>query len=144
MNREIERTFCEEITRYRNALLFCAKKCEWDTFRVNAGKLFDYVEAIEMSEIERKFLRISKVVIFILILVVIFILEMNTDMTREFLKIRENIILLAFAGCCFELFFFINFMRYMKIKIALYKKRRERFIINIESDFKDDKIQMGV
>ena len=59
MNQELNQLFSEEVNRYKNALLFCAKQCEWETFKINAGRLFDYVESIEMSELERKFFNIS-------------------------------------------------------------------------------------
>ncbi len=63
MENELQRKINEEVTRYKNSLAFYAKKCEWDTFKINAGRLFDYLEKVEMSEFERKFFSASKVII---------------------------------------------------------------------------------
>jgi len=63
MKRELNERFNYEVDRYRKALLFYAKQCQWDTFKANAGRLFDYVESIEMSEIERRFFNISKIIV---------------------------------------------------------------------------------
>ncbi len=41
MNKELNRAFNEEITGYKNALLHYAKRCEWEMFKDNAGRLFD-------------------------------------------------------------------------------------------------------
>lgn len=137
MNEQLARTFNEEIERYKNALLFYAKKCEWDTFKINAGKLFDYIESIEMSEIEKKFLKISKVVIAILFLAVVIICRINPDIYPGLIKIKKVMTLSAVGGCSFELYFFLNFSKYMEQKMSFYKKRRERFISNIERDFRE-------
>lgn len=137
MNKQLARTFNEEIERYKNALLFYAKKCEWDTFKINAGKLFDYIESIEISEIEKKFLKISKVVIAILFLAVVIICRINPDIYPGLIKIKKVMTLSAVGGCSFELYFFLNFSKYMEQKMSFYKKRRERFISNIERDFRE-------
>ncbi|MBI5739827.1 MAG: hypothetical protein HZA16_03815 [Nitrospirae bacterium] len=138
MNEEFNQRFSEEVNRYKNALLFCAKQCEWETFKVNAGRLFDYVESIEMSETERRFFNISKIVVFILCIVVLFILKMNLIIISPAIaRIRELITIAAVGIGCFEMYFFFNFRMYMKAKKSFYKKRRERFISDIEKDFKD-------
>lgn len=143
MTEELNRTFNEEVNRYKNALLFYAKKCDWETFKVKAGKFFDYLESIEMSEIERKFFNISKIVIFILCIVVLFILKLNPDISPEMAGFRKLIILMAIGGCGFEIYFFFNFKTYMKYKSDFYEKRRERFIYDIERDFKDIIVRIG-
>jgi len=138
MNQEFNQLFSEEVNRYKNALLFCAKQCEWETFKINAGRLFDYVESIEMSELERKFFNISKIVVFILCIVVLFIFKMNLIIiSPKIARLRELITFVAVGIGCFEMYFFLNFRMYMKTKKSFYKKRRERFISNIEKDFKD-------
>jgi hypothetical protein len=137
MTSELNQIFNEEVNRYKNALLFYAKKCDWDTFKVKAGTFFDYLESIEISEIERKFFNISKVIVFILCIVVLFVFKLDLNMSPEIAGLRKLIILMALGGCSFEIYFFFNFRMYMKYKTNFYKKRRERFIIDIERDFKD-------
>jgi hypothetical protein len=143
MTEELNRTFNEEVNRYKNALLFYAKKCDWETFKVKAGKFFDYLESIEMSEIERKFFNISKIIIFILCIVVLFIFKLNQNVSPEIAGLRKLIILTALAGCSFEIYFFYNFRLYMRYKANFYKKRKEKFISDIERDFKDIVVQIG-
>ncbi|NIQ14626.1 MAG: hypothetical protein GTO02_09565 [Candidatus Dadabacteria bacterium] len=137
MKKELIKAFNEEVHRYRNTLACCAEKSEWDVFKVNAGKLFDYIESIEMIEIESKFFRISKIILFVLLLMVVFIFRMNIDIYPEMARIKELAFLGAVAGSCFQLYFFLNFRMYMEHKMTFYKKRRERFIRNIERDFKE-------
>ena len=143
MTEELNRTFNEEVNRYKNALLFYAKKCDWETFKVKAGKFFDYLESIEMSEIERRFFNISKIIIFILCIVVLFIFKLNPNSYPEIAGVRKLIILAALAGCSFQIYFFYNFRIYMRYKANFYKKRKEKFIRDIERDFKDIVAQTG-
>lgn len=137
MNSDLHRTFNEEVNRYKNALFFYARKCDWDTFQDNAGRLFDYVESIEMSEIERKFYKISKVIVMALFIVVIFILKMDRNLSPGITRLKDFVVIIAVAGGSFEIYFLLNFKMYMKNKIRRYKKRRERFIMDIEQDFKE-------
>ncbi len=137
MNRELRTAFNSEIERYRNILGSCAKRCEWDTFKLNAGKLFDYVESMEMSELERKFLRVFLVVMAVLFCILAFSLRLNLDSYPELARFKAFFGLTALAGSSFELYFFLNFRMYMDYKTNLYKTRRERFIRNIEKDFRN-------
>ena len=137
MKREIHNKFNEEVNRYRKALLFHAKKCDWGTFKLNAGRLFDYVEAIEMSEIERRFFAITKGVVAILFFMVLFIVKMNPHLYPQLERLNELMTIAAVAVCCFEVYFFYNFRIYMTTKTALYNKRRETFIRDIEQDFRE-------
>jgi hypothetical protein len=137
MKRTLSDKFNHEVNKYKNSLLFCAKQSEWDTFKEHAGRLFDYVESIEVSEFERRFFRIFKTVLGFLLLAVIVILKMNPDMYPGLANIKDKMIVLAVAGCCFEVYFFYNFRMYMKGKTLYYKKRRQKFIYNIENDFKE-------
>lgn len=141
MTEEVARTFNDEINRYKNALLFYAKKCDWDRFKEKAGKLFDYIESIEISEIERRFFRISKIIVLILVIVVLFVLRINPGISPELARLKNFIAILAVSGCCFEVYFFMAYRMYMKSKMNYYKKRRERFIREIEKDFRDIVVQ---
>jgi hypothetical protein len=137
MDSELRKRFNEEINRYRNALLFYAKKCEWDTFKINAGKLFDYVESIEISEIEREFFRITKILLFVVFLMVILVYKMNPSVYPGLEKIKDIVTLIAIGSCGFEVYFFFSFRMYMQNKSIFYKKRKERFIRDIENDFRN-------
>lgn len=137
MRKEMNDKINEEVVRYKKALIFYAKQCEWDTFKVKAGKLFDYLEYIEMSEFERKFFNISKIIAAVLIFMVLLIIKINPGAYPGLVKVKELMILLAIGGCCFEVHFLFNFRMYKKGKTIYYKKRRERFIRDIERDFRD-------
>jgi hypothetical protein len=141
MKEELNKIFNAEVEQYRNSLLYYAKACEWDTFKEKAGRLFDYVESIEMSEIERKFFNISKVIVAVLAIVVVVILKLNMSTLPEIAGIKKLIIIMALAGGSFEVYFFLNFKTYMKNKTNFYKKRKERFIIDIDGDFKNISVQ---
>jgi len=136
MEKSLEKVFNEKVNNYRNILLSCAKKSEWNTFKINAGKLFDYVESIEMSVLEKKFYSISSVIIGVLVLVVVAVWRINPAIHCEIQRVRELMILAGIGGCSYQLYFFLNFRLYMDTKITSYKYRRERFIKNIEADFK--------
>jgi hypothetical protein len=143
MNTDMHRKFNDEVARYKNSLLFYARKCDWERFKVSAGRLFDYVESIEMSEIERRFFNISKIVVVILGIAVAVIFRLNPGIFPEAGRVKELLTLSAIAGCCFEVYFFFNFRKYMQGKTVYYKKRRERFIRNIENDFRSFSLTAG-
>ncbi len=136
MEKSLEKVFNEEVDKYRIILLSCAKKSEWNTFKANAGRLFDYVESIEMSVLEKKFYSISSVIMAVLVLVVVAVWRLNPAIHCEIGKIRELMILAGIGGCSYQFYFFLNFRMYVNGKITSYKCRRERFIKNIEADFK--------
>jgi len=141
MKRELSEKFNKEVDRYRKALLFYAKQCQWDTFKANAGRLFDYVESIEMSEIERRFFNISKIIVVIITALIVVILKLNVTPLPEIAGLKKIIIITALGICGFEIFFFFNFKVYKRHKANFYKKRKERFIVDIERDFKNIAVQ---
>lgn len=130
------KSFNEEVERYRRTLLSLARKCDWDAFKVQAGRLFDYVESIEMTEVERRFMRIFKIIMVILFIVLAFVWTMNPEMFPELARHKKGIVLMALAGGCFELYYYLSFRMFMEQKTKCYNKRRERFIRNIEQDFR--------
>lgn len=137
MEQELNTKFNEEISRYKNTLLFCAKQCDWDTFQEEAGRLFDYCETIEMSEIKKRFLNISKIILAVLVVFLIAIIKINPDVYPKLARINELLLLTAVAICCFEVYFFHVFRMFVKGKSLYYDKRREEFVRDIESDFKN-------
>ncbi len=136
MEKSLEKSFNEEVNKYRNILISCAKKSEWNTFKMNAGKLFDYIESIEMTVVEKKFFGISRVIMIVLVIVVAVICRMDPAIHCEIPRVRELLILGGVGGCSFQLYFFMSFKLYRGRKMTSYKYRRERFIRSIEADFK--------
>lgn len=137
MKKELADQFNQEVDGYRNALLYRARKCDWDAFRVKAGKLFDYVEAIEFAELERRFFSIFWMVLAVLILALIALFNIDAGVSEELRRLRNMVILASLAGSGFELYFYLDFKIYMKSKMRYFKRRRERFIMNIEKDFRE-------
>ncbi|MDA8432935.1 MAG: hypothetical protein M0Z60_08235 [Nitrospiraceae bacterium] len=135
MEKRLRKAFNEDVEKYRRILLSCANKSDWETFKMNAGRLFDYIESIEISEIERRFYRISWVIIGALFFSVIVIVSMNFDLREEIIRLRKLMGLAALMGGSFQLYFYLNFLWYLEQKNAHYERRRERFISNIEKDF---------
>src|SRR5512147_145093 len=128
MERSLEKAFNEEVNKYRTILLSCAKKSEWNTFKMNAGKLFDYVESIEMSVLEKKFYSVSSVIMGLLVIVVVAVWKINPAIHYEIQRVRELMIMAGIGGCSYQFYFFLNFRMYMGGKMTYYKYRRERFI----------------
>jgi hypothetical protein len=143
MKKELAERFNSEIERYRQTLLHHARSCDWDTFKMKAGNLFDYVERVELSEIENRFFKTFRAILLVLVVVVIAIINMDVSIHPDLQRLKYTILWLAIAGSCFELYFFLNFRRYMEIKITYYKKRKDRFIMNIEKDFRKIVVQNG-
>jgi hypothetical protein len=141
MDREFANRINEEIERYKNALLHYAKQCEWETFKSKAGALFDYLEAIELSEIQRKFFRMFRLILFVLVIIIVIILKMNGETYPSLLRFKDSMIIMAIAGSCFELYFFLDFRLYVEHKMSWHEKRREQFIRNIEKDFREIIVQ---
>lgn len=143
MEKELNTKVNEEISRYKNTLLFYAKQCDWDTFQEKAGRLFDYAESIEMSEIKRRFLNISKIILAVLCFMLIALFKINPDVYPGLARIHELLLLTAVAICSFEVYFLYVFRMYIKGKSLYYDKRRKEFVINIESDFKNMTVYPG-
>ncbi|MGE5172730.1 MAG: hypothetical protein ACM3MD_02765 [Betaproteobacteria bacterium] len=136
MDRELYDKINEEVEGYRKALVHYAKTCEWDTFEKKAGTLFDYLESIELTVLEQKFFKVFWIILVVLIGAVAVILKADSLVFPPLVKYKDPIVLLAIAASCFELYFFLDFRIYVEAKMSRYKKRREQFIRNIESDFK--------
>lgn len=137
MKKNLYGPFNEEIQRYRNSLVEYAKRCEWDRFKASAGRLFDYCETVEASEIERRFMKIFGIIMFFILLWVAFIFRIQIGNSPELTGIKKILWLSAIAGGFFEFYFFLNFRIYMDYKTAFYKKRRDTFIRDIERDFRE-------
>jgi len=141
MKKELAEQFNREVDSYRNALLYCARKCDWESFKAKAGKLFDYVESIEYSELERRFFTIFTPILAVLALAVLALVGVNFDALPELQRLRHSFNMAALAGSTFEIYFFLDYRVYMKRKTTFYQKRREKFIRNLEQDFRSYAVQ---
>lgn len=137
MKEELRNAFNENVHRYRNTLLYCAKKCDWDTFKLIAGRLFDYIETVERAELRRRFFRSSGFVVAVMFCMVVFILALHPNVSPEIERLKRLIFFAALGAGGFEFFFYMNFHEYMKRKAALYKLRKDYFVRGVEKDFRD-------
>jgi len=136
MRRGLEEQFNQEVENYRKALLYHARIRDWETFKAKAGKMFDYVEAIEYSELERRFFTNFNVILVALIAIVVALFKVDFAVTPDLLRLKNAMILAGLGVSSFELYFYLDYKLYMKVKTVYYPKRRERFIKNIENDFR--------
>ncbi|MGE5174102.1 MAG: hypothetical protein ACM3MD_09770 [Betaproteobacteria bacterium] len=143
MKKELAEQFNQEVDGYRNALLYCARKCDWESFKAKAGKLFDYVESIEYSEIERRFFTVFTSILVVLCLAIIALFGVDFEANPELQRLKQSFVAAAIAGSSFEIYFFLDFRMYMDFKTSFYKKRREKFIRNMEQDFRGHAMQTG-
>jgi hypothetical protein len=135
MDREWQSRINEEIEGFRKALVYYAKVCEWDTFEKKAGTLFDYLESIERTALEKNFFKVFLIILAGVVAVVVALTQLDGHAFPTLFKYRDAIVLAAIAACCFELFFFLNFRTYVKARMSWYRERRERFIRNLKADF---------
>ena len=141
MKKERAEKFSREVESYRKALLFCAKACDWEEFKAKAGRLFDYVETVERVELERRFFTVFSVILAALVLTVIALFSVNFEVSPESMRLKNTVLFIAIAASTFELYFFINYRTYAGTRTSLYKERREKFIKNIEQDFRSFALQ---
>ncbi len=137
MDKELHKAFNKNVHRYRKTLLFCARKCDWETFNLIAGKLFDYLETVEVAELRRRFFRSFGFVLAALFCMALLILALDPTASPEVLRLKRFVFFAALGASGFEFFFFMNFHQHMKCKAEFYKLRKERFIRGVEKDFRD-------
>lgn len=141
MRREYAEQFSREVEAYRRALLHCAGACQWDEFKARAGRLFDYVERIEFSEIERRFFHVFTAILAFLVLVVMVLFNYDFASNAELLRLKNAFILVALGASSFELYFYLNYRLYMGARTANSRKRREVFIREMIQDFRSPAVQ---
>ncbi len=135
MTRELAKQFNSDVEQYRRSLLYFAGHCNWEEFKVRAGRLFEYVERIEASERERRFYTVFFCILGALGLGIVILLGIDPWVLAGPDQ-RQTLFVIALAGCGFELFFYLNFRRYAEVRMAGFRRRREMFIRNIERDFR--------
>ena len=77
MKSEREKQFNHDVETYRKALLYHARISDWEAFKANAGSMFDYVEAIEYSELERRFCKNFFAILVALIVIVVALVNVD-------------------------------------------------------------------
>ena len=141
MNKELDDQFNHEVETYRRALLFCAKKCDWEAFGAKAGRMFDYVESVEFQELERRFYKTFTLVLGAIIVAVTVFLNVDFSLHQEWLQWKNAFFFSAIAACTLEIYFYINYRIYLNLKTCGQKRRRDRFIHGIEADFRKYTLQ---
>ena len=136
MKKGLEKQFNQEVDGYRKALLYHARISDWETFKAKAGKLFDYVEAVECSELERRFFTTFYLILVVLIMIVVALFKVDFAVTPELIRFKNSMVLACLGVSSFELYFYIDYKLYRRVKAVYYQKRRKNFIGNIEKDFK--------
>jgi hypothetical protein len=144
MKRGQENQFNQHVESYRRALLYHARIGDWETFKAKAGRMFDYVESIEYSELERRFFKNFNTVLIVLIAIAIALFQVDFEISPELLRLKNLVVLAGVLGSTFELYFYINYRTYVKIRTTYYAERRDVFIRNIEQDFRDHVVQTAL
>jgi len=135
MKKGLKQQFNEEVENYRKALLYHARISDWETFKAKAGKMFDYVEAIEYSELERRFFTHFNVILAVLAVIVFALFKVDFAVTPALLRLKNAMVLAGLGISSFELYFYLDYKIYVRVKTVHYRERREKFIRNIEKDF---------
>ena len=141
MKRQLAERFNHEVENHRKALIYYARKCDWETFQAKAGRLFDYVESIEFRELERRFYSVFSLVLGFLVLAVIGLVTVDFQMYQELPRLKTAFVMSAIAVSSFELYFYVDYRMYIDVKTRCYRKRRETFIREIERDFRGFAVQ---
>jgi len=136
MKRGLEQQFNQDVENYRKALLYHARTSDWETFKAKAGRMFDYVEAIEYSELERRFFKNFNGILAVLIVIAVALFNVDFAVTPELVRLKNAMVLAGLGASSFELYFYLNYRTYIKVKTFHYAERREKFIRNLEKDFR--------
>jgi hypothetical protein len=138
MDRETRRKFNEQIGHYRIRLDLHAKKCDWEKFKLDAGRLFDYAEAIELSETRRRFLNVFRIILVLVVVCALYLFSPDPASILEIPRVKRAVIAAGAGGAFYDLFFYMNYRYYINAKALFYEKRRLRFIRGLEQDFKGE------
>lgn len=135
MDKRMMEAFNQEVENYRRALVYFARKCDWAEFKARAGRLFDYLEFVEATVREQKFYRVFFSILAMLVVAGLLITGWNPGENADLQRYKQNFLFVLLAVSSFELFFYINFRRYVEIRESLFSRRRADFIRDLEQDF---------
>lgn len=136
MDRKLAEQFNNELKGYRSSLLYYAKMSNWVEFEAKAGRLFDYVETVEFSELERRFFNIFNPILMVMAAVLLALLGLDFETHQGWLSLKNAFIFTVIAAITFELFFFLNYRVYIGRRTQYYKRRRRKFIQDLLQDFR--------
>jgi hypothetical protein len=136
MKKTAKKTFNREVDTYRKALLYYARKRDWPAFEAKAGRMFDYVEAVERNELERRFYSRFSIILAGLVLAVVALLSIHFEVSSQLIRLKNTITFGSIMASTFELYFYINYRTYTGGRVSLYQERRTNFINGIETDFR--------
>jgi hypothetical protein len=137
----MEQQFNQEVENYRKALLYHARTCDWEAFKAKAGRMFDYVEAIEYSELERRFFTNFNTILAVLAVIIIALFQVDFAVTPDLMRLKNIMVLAGLGVSSFELYFYLDYKIYIRVKTVRYSERRENFVRNIEKDFRNYVVQ---
>lgn len=141
MRKGMEQQFNQEVENYRKALLYHARTCDWETFKAKAGRMFDYVEAIECSELERRFFTNFNAILAVLVVIIVALFQVDFAVTPDLMRLKNIMVLAGLGVSSFELYFYLDYKIYIRVKTVRYSERRENFVRNIEKDFRNYIVQ---
>ncbi len=99
--------------------------------------LFDYLESIETSEIRRIFSRIFRVTAAIVLLAGSALGIISSGSNPALLQHYESyLIVLIFSGILFLVWFHMDYRIITGLKASRRSRRRDKFVRNIEDDFR--------
>ncbi len=128
--------FNREVENFRRGLLYHARISDWETFKAKAGRMFDYLESIEYSQLERRFFQHFNVILAALVVLTLVFFEIDFTVAPELMRLKNLMILGGLGIGSFELFFYINYRTYVRVRSDNYAERRKRFIRDLEQDFR--------
>lgn len=137
MRKGMAQQFNQKVENYRRALLYHARTCEWETFKAKAGGMFDYVETIECSELDRRFSFHFNLILAVLAAIAVALFNVDFTVTPELIRLKNAMVVAGLGGSSFELYFYLDYKIYMRVKSVHYAERRDSFIRNIEKDFRN-------
>ncbi len=136
MDEKFQEKLNAEIERYKKALLFFARVCDWESFRANAAKLFEYLESVEVSLLKKKFYRAVTIILIAIAAAVGVFSILSRNGGPFFEKYRVVVALGAAVGLFFELLLVLEMQLYLSFMASRQKRREARFIKGITDDAK--------
>ncbi len=136
MNDQFQEKLNPEIEQYKKALLFFARVCDWESFRTNAAKLFEYLESVEVSLLKKKFYRTIAIILIALAAALGVFSIVSSAGSPFFEKYRIVVAVGAVAGLFFELLLVLEMHLYLSFRASKQKRREARFIKGITDDIK--------
>jgi len=140
MDKQFAGKLDTQISRYKQALTYFAKTCDWEVFKLNASTLFDYLESVELYLVKRKFHHLLEIIFMALVLALVLFSALGNSLSPTLIRYRSPLGLTAVSGFLVEMILLFELRLYMNVKTSHQKERKEQFIRNIEDDFR---IQLG-